>query len=95
MFVGANNCGKTQLLKDMLTYIVGSRENRILLNEMDIEYPDTPEELIGTHRDSETKFSMDGKLDIPVAMKQEIKNEVFGENRVLLKYFRLNPIKLM
>lgn len=46
VFVGANNCGKTQLLKDMLAYIVGSRENRILLNEMDIEYPDTPNELI-------------------------------------------------
>lgn len=46
VFVGANNCGKTQLLKDMLAYIIGSRENRILLSEMDIEYPGTPDELI-------------------------------------------------
>lgn len=46
VFVGANNCGKTQLLKDILAYIVGSREKRILLDALDIVYPKTPSELI-------------------------------------------------
>lgn len=36
---------------------------------------------------SETEFSMDGKLDIPWAVKQEIKNEVFGENRLAIEVF--------
>ena len=41
VFVGANNCGKTQLLKDMLSYITGSNVSPVILNEMDVTYPDT------------------------------------------------------
>ena len=41
VFVGANNCGKTQLLKDILTYITGKRETSIVLKELEIPYPDT------------------------------------------------------
>ena len=31
VFVGANNCGKTQLLKDMLAYITGTRTATVIL----------------------------------------------------------------
>lgn len=41
VFVGANNCGKTQLLKDMLAYIMGTRKNTIVLDELEIPYPET------------------------------------------------------
>lgn len=45
VFVGANNCGKTQLLKDMLSYITGKVGETIILNELDIPYPDTWEDI--------------------------------------------------
>lgn len=41
VFVGANNCGKTQLLKDMLGYMTGTRASTIVLNELEIPYPET------------------------------------------------------
>ena len=41
VFVGANNCGKTQLLKDMLGYITGTRTPTIILNELEVPYPKT------------------------------------------------------
>lgn len=41
VFVGANNCGKTQLLKDMLAYITGKREELTILENLDIPYPDS------------------------------------------------------
>ena len=41
VFVGANNCGKTQLLKDMLAYITGIRTPAVVLNELEIPYPET------------------------------------------------------
>lgn len=41
VFVGANNCGKTQLLKDMLSYITGTRAPTVILNELEISYPET------------------------------------------------------
>ena len=41
IFVGANNCGKTQLLKDMLAYITGIRTPAVVLNELEIPYPET------------------------------------------------------
>lgn len=44
VFVGANNCGKTQLLKDMLAYITGTRKEPILLNSLDLSYPETWEQ---------------------------------------------------
>lgn len=40
VFVGANNCGKTQLLKDMLSYITGQKNDFILLDKLDITYPE-------------------------------------------------------
>lgn len=40
VFVGANNCGKTQLLKDMLSYITGDPNPTILLDELSIPYPE-------------------------------------------------------
>ncbi len=39
VFVGANNCGKTQLLKDMIAYITGKREPFIILDHLDVPYP--------------------------------------------------------
>ena len=41
VFVGANNCGKTQLLKDMLNYITGKREENVIISGLDVEYPDS------------------------------------------------------
>ncbi|MCD8231198.1 MAG: AAA family ATPase [Clostridiales bacterium] len=41
VFVGANNCGKTQLLKDMLAFITGSKADPVILSELDITYPET------------------------------------------------------
>ncbi len=41
VFVGANNCGKTQLLKDMLAYITGTRVPTVILNDLEIPYPKT------------------------------------------------------
>lgn len=50
VFVGANNCGKTQLLKDMLAYITGKRETSIVLKELDIPYPDTWDQMEQTYK---------------------------------------------
>ena len=44
VFVGPNNCGKTQLLKDMLVYITGARTELVLLNSLDLPYPSTWEQ---------------------------------------------------
>ena len=41
VFVGANNCGKTQLLKDILNYITGKREENVIISGLDVEYPDS------------------------------------------------------
>ena len=41
VFIGANNCCKTQLLKDMLAYITGTRAPTAILNELEIPYPET------------------------------------------------------
>ena len=41
VFVGENNCGKTQLLKDMLNYITGKREENVIISGLDVEYPDS------------------------------------------------------
>lgn len=41
VFVGANNCGKTQLLKDMLGYITGSQTESVILDKLDVPYPET------------------------------------------------------
>lgn len=49
VFVGANNCGKTQLLKDMLTYMTGSRTDPVLLNSLDLTYPATWEQFTTTY----------------------------------------------
>ena len=40
VFVGANNCGKTQLLKDMIAYITGQDTQTVILDQMDISYPE-------------------------------------------------------
>lgn len=49
VFVGANNCGKTQLLKDMLAYITGSHTKPVLINNLDLSYPSTWEELVASY----------------------------------------------
>ena len=49
VFVGANNCGKTQLLKDVLNYISGSHTNTVILDSLDLPYPSTVEELLKTY----------------------------------------------
>ena len=49
VFVGANNCGKTQLLKDMLAYMTGSRTDPVLLNSLDLTYPATWEQFTTTY----------------------------------------------
>ena len=49
VFVGPNNCGKTQLLKDILSYITGARMTPVILDAIDIPYPTTWEELIDTY----------------------------------------------
>ena len=41
VFVGANNCGKTRILKDMLEYITGTKAPTVILNELEIPYPET------------------------------------------------------
>ena len=45
VFVGANNCGKTRLLKDMLAYITGNDEELVLLKELITPRPKNWEEL--------------------------------------------------
>ena len=40
VFVGANNCGKTQLLKDMLGYITGTQTATVILDKLDVPYPE-------------------------------------------------------
>lgn len=45
VFVGANNCGKTQMLKDMLSYITGKTGKTVVLNELDVTYPDNWEDI--------------------------------------------------
>lgn len=49
VFVGANNCGKTQLLKDILAYITGTRTDPVLLNGLELPYPTTWEQLIAEY----------------------------------------------
>lgn len=45
VFVGANNCGKTQILKDMLAYITGINKTDVILDKLDITYPQTWDEM--------------------------------------------------
>lgn len=49
IFVGANNCGKTQLLKDILTYVTGENTTSLLVNELDIPYPDSFESFLNSY----------------------------------------------
>ena len=49
VFVGANNCGKTQLLKDILSDLTGASEKLIIINNVDFDYPDTWQELINSY----------------------------------------------
>lgn len=46
VFVGANNCGKTQLLKDILAYINGSSTAPVILSDLDLLYPSCWEEFV-------------------------------------------------
>ena len=46
VFVGANNCGKTQLLKDILAYINGSSTTPVILSDLELSYPSTWEEFV-------------------------------------------------
>ena len=41
VFVGANNCGKTQALKDILSNIIGITENHIIFDKVDVNLPET------------------------------------------------------
>lgn len=45
VFVGANNCGKTQLLKDMLSYITGKRNASVIINDLEVPYPEAWEQM--------------------------------------------------
>lgn len=49
IFVGANNCGKTQTLKEMLGYITGKNEMRILLASLDVSYPESWDALVNSY----------------------------------------------
>lgn len=49
LLVGANNCGKTQLLNDILSYMTGETGKTLILDELDIPYPDTWEEIEGIY----------------------------------------------
>ena len=40
VFVGANNCGKTQVLKDILSFIMGSHTENVIINDLDVPYPE-------------------------------------------------------
>ena len=42
---------------------------------------------ISYHGDKENDLSCDGSRDIPWAIKQQIKNEVFGDNRMAIEVF--------
>lgn len=44
VFVGANNCGKTRMLKDIFSYITGRGESAIIIKDLDINYPKTWDE---------------------------------------------------
>lgn len=44
VFVGANNCGKTQLLKDILGYIEGSLTVPTIIKDLELSYPSSWEE---------------------------------------------------
>lgn len=46
VFVGANNCGKTQLLKDIIEYISKEHSQLVILDDLDIAYPITYEEFV-------------------------------------------------
>ena len=52
VFVGANNCGKTQLLKDILAYINGSSTAPVILSNLELSYPSAWEEFV-------TRYPMD------------------------------------
>lgn len=45
IFVGANNCGKTQLLKDILASITGKKKSTVILDKIDIPYPQNWDEV--------------------------------------------------
>lgn len=49
VFVGANNCGKTQMLKDMLEIITGSKEPRVLLDSIDATFPNVWSEIVDAY----------------------------------------------
>ena len=45
VFVGANNCGKTQLLKDIRAFITGNATPRIIAKEIEVTYPESWEDM--------------------------------------------------
>ena len=49
VFVGANNCGKTQLLKDILHYVIGKDEELVLLDKLITSQPQNWEEIRDTY----------------------------------------------
>lgn len=49
VFVGANNCGKTQALKDILYYLIGDRKTPVVLEKLEIPYPETWETMAETY----------------------------------------------
>ena len=58
VFVGANNCGKTQMLKDILTYITGSKAQTVVLEELDITYPNAWDDMAKSY---EMKITGEGQ----------------------------------
>lgn len=45
VFVGANNCGKTQLLKDLLNLVTGNNKSNILISEIEDIFPNSFNEI--------------------------------------------------
>ena len=51
IFIGANNCGKTQVLKDILSYITKKSKDNIIVEDLEISNPSSWEEI-------STKYNM-------------------------------------
>lgn len=92
VFVGANNCGKTQLLKDVLAYITGKDEEFVLLKDLKTSRPNNWEELRDAYGMQFRKNSSGAQLRhiVPTLDKKPIDITVHGSDNMMNSWLNDN-----
>lgn len=99
VFVGANNSGKTQLLKDMLRYITGEKSERVLLDQIVDDLPDNYEDILvrydlkiirknGTNVIRDISPTLDKKSDINIyGEASSVLGNALNRDKRLFRYY--------